>query len=148
MKKTRSILSALTVMAMLVSVPASVSAADSVSLIAGRATAKAGEEFSVDVKLSGIPSTGMSILDFAVEFDSSILTISDVTDGGTSCVSYGQGLKVQKRVLEVNIVNLCSKLSAAAKTYYSMNRHKFDFFNYELRDIRFSYSSLFEYKSE
>ena len=76
------------------------------------------------------------------------LTISDVADGGTSCVSYGQGLKVQKRILEVNIVNLCSKLSAAAKTYYSTNRHKFDFFNYELRDIRFSYSSLFEYKSE
>ncbi len=81
MKKTRSILSALTVMAMLVSVPASVSAADSVSLIAGRATAKAGEEFSVDVKLSGIPSAGMSILDFAVGFDSSILTITDVTLG-------------------------------------------------------------------
>ena len=81
MKKTRSILSALTVMAMLVSVPASVSAADSVSLIAGKATAKAGEEFSVDVKLSGIPSAGMSILDFAVGFDSSILTITDVTLG-------------------------------------------------------------------
>lgn len=83
MKKTRTILSALTVMAMLVSVPASVSAADpeSVNLITGKATAKAGEEFSVDVKISGIPSAGMSILDFAVEFDSSILTITDVTLG-------------------------------------------------------------------
>ena len=81
MKKTKTILSALTVMAMLVSVPASVFAADSVSLAAGKATAKAGESFSVDITLSGIPSAGMSILDFAVNFDSSIITISDVALG-------------------------------------------------------------------
>lgn len=72
------------------------------------------------------------------------LTINDVIDGGTSRVSYGQGLEVQERMLEVNIVNLCSKLSAVAKTYYSEHGDKFDFFKYELQDIRHAYSSLFD----
>lgn len=75
--------------------------------------------------------------------DQFVLTISDVTDTGMSRVSYGQDYKVTERMLEINIVNLCSRLSSTAKNYYLDNKEKFDFFQYELRDIRHVYSDLF-----
>lgn len=75
--------------------------------------------------------------------DQFVLTISDVTDSGMSRVSYGKEYKVTERMLEINIVNLCSKLSATAKDYYSENKEKFDFFRYELQDMRHVYNNLF-----
>lgn len=72
-----------------------------------------------------------------------ILTISNVEDGGTSMVSYGKEMKITERMLQVNIVNLCSKICAAAKGYYYDNQNKFDFFQYELEDIRHTYNTLF-----
>ena len=44
-------------------------------------TAKAGEEFVLNVNLSNIPSTGIMGVDFAVSFDSSLVTISGVEEG-------------------------------------------------------------------
>ena len=75
--------------------------------------------------------------------DKFILTISDVEDAGLSRVSYGEEYSVEKRVLEVNIINLCSRLTAAVKTYYAHNQSKFSFIRFELDDKRNLYSDLF-----
>jgi len=74
------------------------------------------------------------------QVDRFILTIDEVSYGGTSYISYIQDSEIEERVLEVNIINLCSKLCTAAKSYYLKNESKFDFFKYELHDIRYSYS--------
>lgn len=58
-----------------------VAAGETVQITAGTAQAKAGESFSVDVSLAGIPTSGIQALDFAVTFDSSIITIDSVTQG-------------------------------------------------------------------
>ncbi len=63
----------------------SVSAADSVTIAAGSATAsKAGETFKVDIKLSGVPSTGIAGLDFEIAYDSSVFEVTGVTEGTVS----------------------------------------------------------------
>ena len=87
------------------------------------------------------------------------LTISDVCDGGLSQASYvplkdeqGQILRndkgeicfaIKEKSLEVNVINLCSKLCRTARGYYVENKEKFSFFDYELHDIRHQYDSLF-----
>jgi len=62
----------------------SVSAADSVTITAGSATAKAGENFTVDIKLSGVPSTGIAGLDFEIAYDSSVIEVTGVKEGSIS----------------------------------------------------------------
>ncbi|MBP0975651.1 MAG: Cohesin domain protein [Oscillospiraceae bacterium] len=80
MKKTK-IISGLMAMAMTVmSLGISASAADSVAVKIGTAEAKAGADFSVDVSLSSVPSSGLSSIDFAINYDSG-LKISDVSLG-------------------------------------------------------------------
>ena len=80
MKKTK-IISGLMAMAMTVmSLGISASAADSVAVKIGTDTVKAGEAFSVDVNLSGVPSSGISSVDFAINYDSG-LKITDVKLG-------------------------------------------------------------------
>ncbi len=80
MKKTK-IISGLMAMAMTVmSLGISASAAESVDVNIGSATVKAGEEFSVTVEM-GAPSSGLSSIDFAINYDSSALTITDVSLG-------------------------------------------------------------------
>lgn len=64
------------------------------------------------------------------------LSISAPFDGGYGMVAYGLGHEVAERVLEINIVNLCHKLCATARGYYSENEEKFDFFDYEINDKR------------
>ena len=54
-------------------------AGSSVTLAGSKATAESGGEFSVDVSLSGVPSTGINVLDFAVTFDQTILSVDHVT---------------------------------------------------------------------
>lgn len=44
-------------------------------------TAKAGEEFTLNVNLSNVPSGGIMGCDFAVSFDSSLVTITGVEEG-------------------------------------------------------------------
>ena len=80
MKKTQ-IISGLMAMAMTVmSLGISASAADSVAVKIGTDTVKAGENFSVDVSLSGVPSSGLSSIDFAINYDSGI-KVTDVALG-------------------------------------------------------------------
>ena len=72
-----------------------------------------------------------------------VLTISNEFDSGVSCVSYGANNAIVNRMLEVNVVTLCSKLCAVAKVYYAENQNKFDFLQFELKDIRHAYDGLF-----
>lgn len=57
------------------------SAADSVGVKIGSETVEAGKSFSVNVDLSGVPSTGLSTIDFAINYDAAVLDITDVTLG-------------------------------------------------------------------
>lgn len=59
-------------------------AGSSVTLAGSKATAESGGEFSVDVSLSGVPSTGINVLDFAVTFDQTILSVDQVTVGAAA----------------------------------------------------------------
>lgn len=56
-------------------------AADSVAISVGDTTAAPGAAFSVDVSLADIPATGLCAVEFAVEFDTSLVTIDNVTAG-------------------------------------------------------------------
>ncbi len=57
------------------------SAADSVQVTIGKDTVNAGEDFSVKVDLASVPSAGLNTIDFAIDYDESLLTISDVSLG-------------------------------------------------------------------
>nr|AEV58895.1 scaffoldin C [Ruminococcus flavefaciens] len=58
-----------------------VAAGETVQISVGKTNAEAGAEFSVDVSLADIPSSGIQALDFAVTYDSKVLTISKVEQG-------------------------------------------------------------------
>lgn len=61
-------------------VPAA-AAGETVQISVGKANAKAGEEFTVEVSLADIPSTGIQACNFSVEFDPSLVTITKVEEG-------------------------------------------------------------------
>lgn len=89
MKAKRTIAGVLS-LAMLTSAVTSfsaVAAGQSVTLKAAKVTAEAGGTFSVDVSLEDIPSTKVNTLDFAVTYDSAILTVDAVTIGSAAEVS-------------------------------------------------------------
>ena len=71
-----------------------------------------------------------------------VLTINDVFDGGTSMVSYAGNDEIRERELKVNIVNLCEKLCRVAEGYYRDNKEIFNFFEYEIEDLRDKYKYL------
>ncbi len=73
--------------ASLVGAMASVSAADSLTIKAGSTSAKAGETFTIDIELTGVPSSGVAGLDFAVKYDASIMEVTGVTEGQISKTS-------------------------------------------------------------
>ena len=73
--------------ASLVGAMASVSAADSLTIKAGSTSAKAGETFTIDIELTGVPSSGIAGLDFAVKYDASIMEVTGVTEGQISKTS-------------------------------------------------------------
>lgn len=56
-------------------------AGETVQIIAGNATAKAGESFEVEVTIADIPDTGVRGCSFSIEFDNSIITIDEITAG-------------------------------------------------------------------
>ena len=60
------------------------SAADEITVSVGSVTAEAGDEFSVDVELSNVPASGIQGLEFAVKYDSSLITVTTVTEGSIS----------------------------------------------------------------
>lgn len=56
-------------------------AGEKVSISASKETAAPGEAFSIDVSLADIPASGLCTVDFALAFDTSLVTISDVSTG-------------------------------------------------------------------
>nr|AEV59101.1 scaffoldin C [Ruminococcus flavefaciens] len=58
-----------------------VAAGETVQISASKETAKAGETFSVEVSLADVPSSGIQGIDFSIEFDSSLITITSVEEG-------------------------------------------------------------------
>lgn len=63
------------------SMSAATAFAADVAVKVGTDTKNPGEEFSVTVDLSGVPSGGLSTIDFAVSYDASLIDIKDVTMG-------------------------------------------------------------------
>ena len=80
--KVRKIVAGLAAVSMLAAFSAqAVIAADTVSIKAGEASANAGEKFTLDVSLEGVPAAGISSMEFAVTYDPAIVTVTSVTPG-------------------------------------------------------------------
>ena len=58
-----------------------VSAADTVSIKAEEVTAAAGENFTLNISLDGVPAQGISVMEFAVKYDASALENVKVSAG-------------------------------------------------------------------
>lgn len=58
-----------------------VAAGETVQISVGKAEAMAGEQFTVDVSLADVPSTGIMAIDFQIAFDNTIITIDKVEAG-------------------------------------------------------------------
>lgn len=56
-------------------------AGETVQISVGKVEAKAGETFSVDVSLANVPSSGIQCCDFAIKYDSSLITVDSVKAG-------------------------------------------------------------------
>lgn len=69
--------------------------------------------------------------------DEFILTIDDYTQSGLSHVVYDSSTNVSFKQLQVNLCNLCVRLTHVADEYYKNNKSKFTFFNYTLKDRRY-----------
>lgn len=78
-KKILSGLMAMTMAAM--SMGLSAFAADDVQVTIGKAEVEPGAAFSVDVELGSVPSSGLSSIDFAISYDSSLIKIDKVELG-------------------------------------------------------------------
>lgn len=78
-KATASLLAAAMMTAALPCINAN--AADSVLIGVADVTAHAGETVAIDVSLGTVPATGLCAVEFAVEFDPSLVTINNVTAG-------------------------------------------------------------------
>lgn len=71
-----------------------------------------------------------SIREEQCKIDEFILFVDEPYDSGLSVVSYGKGLRIANRKLEVNLILVCNRICEAAKEYYKKNTKRFDFFNY------------------
>lgn len=81
----------------------SASAADAVTLKVGEATAQASESFTVDVSVKDIPSTKINVLDFALSYDSSALTIESVKLGPAGDTASGDSTASEAPILSSKI---------------------------------------------
>lgn len=78
----KKIVSSLVAMAMAFSATSAISAsAADVSVKIGTDTVLAGQEYKVTVDLAGVPSAGLSSIDFAINYDSSLIDVTGVTLG-------------------------------------------------------------------
>ena len=100
--KVRKIVAGLAAVSMLAAFSAqAVIAADTVSIKAGEASANAGEKFTLDVSLEGVPAAGISSMEFAVTYDPAmIMTAMD------DMIAYIEGEEVpQDHVIPVSVVD-------------------------------------------
>ncbi len=80
--KVRKIVAGLAAVSMLAVCAAQVAfAADTVGVSAEKVTAAAGSEFTMNVELSDVPAAGISVCDFGIAYDASLVTVTDVTVG-------------------------------------------------------------------
>ena len=70
--------------ASLFSTVASVSAADAITIGAETKAVDSGKEFTVDISLAGVPSSGIAGLDFAIKYDTTLMEVTGVTEGAVS----------------------------------------------------------------
>lgn len=83
MRRNRIIAGAAAIMVMACSAMPSFTfaAGEKVAISANKVTAEAGGTFEIEVSLSDIPSTGINACEFAIGYDSTLVTISDVEAG-------------------------------------------------------------------
>ena len=80
--KARRLIAGVTALACTMALGSSfVSAADVVKVSVSEETAAAGESFTLDVDFENIPSAGIGIVDFAIQYDASLVTIDNVATG-------------------------------------------------------------------
>lgn len=70
------------------------------------------------------------------KIDKFILSLEPPYSGGLSKVSYDEDMTINEREIDINVINLCWKISRVAKNYYEANKEKFDFIDYEIIDRR------------
>jgi hypothetical protein len=63
------------------SVAPAVAADETVQISVSKTTVEAGEQFTVDVSLADIPSTGIQCCNFSIKYDSAVLKITDIKAG-------------------------------------------------------------------
>lgn len=63
------------------SIAPAVAAGETVQISVSSAEAKAGEQFTVNVSLADIPSTGIQAIDFSIAYDNTLITIDSVKAG-------------------------------------------------------------------
>lgn len=81
--RVRKMIAALAAVSMLTAFSAqAVMAADAITISAEKVKAKAGAEFTLNIDMSGVPAEGISVCEFAVTYDPSVVTVSGVTAGG------------------------------------------------------------------
>ncbi len=80
--KVRKIVAGLAAVSMLAAFSAqAVFAAETVTISADKVTAKAGAEFTMNVELSDVPAAGISVCEFAVTYDTSVVEVTGVKVG-------------------------------------------------------------------
>jgi uncharacterized protein YuzE len=80
--KVRKIVASLAALSMLAAFPAqAVLAADTVAIKADKVEVAAGENFTLNVSLDGVPTQGISVIEFAVKYDASVVSDIKVAAG-------------------------------------------------------------------
>lgn len=83
--KVRKIVAGLAAVSMLAAFSAQTAfAADSVTIKAGEAKAAAGENFTLEISLAGVPAAGTNAVEFAVTYDSKAISITGVKAGAVA----------------------------------------------------------------
>ncbi len=94
--KVRKIVAGLAAVSMLAAFSAQAAfAADTVTITGEKVNAEAGAEFTLDVELSGVPSAGISVCEFALTYDSSLVTVTGVTAGAVANTGVDDAEKIE-----------------------------------------------------
>lgn len=89
----------------------SASAANAVTLKVGEATAQASESFTLDVSVKDVPATKINVLDFALSYDSSALTIESVKLGPAGDTASGDSTASEAPILSSKITTNAVNIS-------------------------------------
>ncbi len=111
--KAKRTIACVAALAMLASsaVSFSASAANAVTLKVGEATAQASESFTVDVSVKDVPATKINVLDFALSYDSSALTIESVKLGPAGDTASGDSTASEAPILSSKITTNAVNIS-------------------------------------